>query len=322
VSHVEHIIHGDLLEFVPERSFIIFDTGARSSPEDVVHQITSDGERITLFVDHSLGSVFESYVVMRVVRGSLQTVLYHAGASQDGVMQVTGGARSFPVMFSTGSAHQPSRSAGEGSVFDFFFPSIINPPVAGDGRLADFSGVTPVSRFLPTSPVATPTPTVAPPTTRPPISTTPPVIPAVAGVSATETIIRLPIGSTTPTVNGRTVQIDSPADIIDDRTLVPLRFVTESMGAWLYWDAPSGGITLILDEIMIHMVVGSTTVTITQMVEGGNDIVSADTIDVAPRIINDRTLVPLRFISEAFGADVEWQAETRTAVITHRVYRE
>jgi len=60
-------------------------------------------------------------------------------------------------------------------------------------------------------------------------------------VTATKpgTIIVLPIGSTEPTVNGNVVPIDVPGELIEGRTLVPVRFVAEATGATVGWDDPS-----------------------------------------------------------------------------------
>ena len=51
-----------------------------------------------------------------------------------------------------------------------------------------------------------------------------------------DTVIILPIGSKTPTVNGKTVPIDQPGIVKDGRTLVPVRFISESLGAKVNWD--------------------------------------------------------------------------------------
>jgi len=48
--------------------------------------------------------------------------------------------------------------------------------------------------------------------------------------------IRLTIGSKTAYVDGRTVTLHAPAAIVDDRTCVPLRFVSEALGAAVHWD--------------------------------------------------------------------------------------
>ena len=54
-----------------------------------------------------------------------------------------------------------------------------------------------------------------------------------------ETVVVLTIGSTTPTVNGKVVQLDQPGIILNGRTLVPLEFVAEAFGGRVSWDGAS-----------------------------------------------------------------------------------
>ncbi|MDR2939077.1 MAG: copper amine oxidase N-terminal domain-containing protein [Clostridiales bacterium] len=87
------------------------------------------------------------------------------------------------------------------------------------------------------------------------------------------------------------------ADIItqNDRILVPVRVVSEVMGAQVGWDDKSRLVTIDKDNIKIEMGIGNKNVKINQ---------SPKVIDVAPTIYHERTYVPIRFISENFGADV------------------
>ena len=65
----------------------------------------------------------------------------------------------------------------------------------------------------------------------------------VTGTKGGTTVV-LPIGSTTPTVNGLAVTIDVAGSVVDGRTLVPLRFVAESFGVTVNWDAVARLITI------------------------------------------------------------------------------
>jgi len=58
------------------------------------------------------------------------------------------------------------------------------------------------------------------------------------------TVVQLTIGSTSPTVNGVVVPIDQPGVVIEERTMVPLRFVGESLGVTVEWDGPTSTITI------------------------------------------------------------------------------
>jgi hypothetical protein len=118
-------------------------------------------------------------------------------------------------------------------------------------------------------------------------------------------IIELQIGSKNATISGKAVTVDPPPYIKSGTTLVPLRFIGEAFGAKIDWLPQQGKGTIIikLKEHLIQIEIANT-----QAVVNGKNM----TLVVAPEIVNGRTFVPLRFISEAFGAKVEWIAETQT----------
>ncbi|MDD5944674.1 MAG: stalk domain-containing protein, partial [Clostridia bacterium] len=100
--------------------------------------------------------------------------------------------------------------------------------------------------------------------------------------------------------------LDMPAVIIEDRTLVPLRAIFEAMGAKVSWDSKLQKITAEFDTKTIIMFINNKAGTV-----NGN----AFNMDVAPKIINDRTMVPVRAIAEAVGATVSWDDASRTVDI-------
>jgi|GEM_PF-4043359 len=113
----------------------------------------------------------------------------------------------------------------------------------------------------------------------------------------------------TATINGQSVQFDQPPIIVDGRTLVPMRAIFEAMNSVVTWDAENGSITSVTSEgLVIHMQIGSNIMT-----AGGRTI----EIDVPAQLINSRTLVPIRAISEAMGANVIWNSNNQTITITH-----
>ena len=109
------------------------------------------------------------------------------------------------------------------------------------------------------------------------------------------------------TVDGALLSFDVPPTIRNGRTLVPMRAIFERLGATVDWNAASRTITARTSDQTIQLTIGSTTA----IVNG-----SRVNLDVAAEIMNDRTLVPVRFISESLGAHVDWRADTRTVVIT------
>lgn len=109
-------------------------------------------------------------------------------------------------------------------------------------------------------------------------------------------------------VNGRDITHLSAPVLENNRTLVPVRFVTEEIGANVAWDDANKSVTITKDGKKIVLVIGSR---IIQLDGGASAMVS----EVAPRIINDRTYVPLRVISNVLGIGVEWKNDTRTVYV-------
>lgn len=109
------------------------------------------------------------------------------------------------------------------------------------------------------------------------------------------------------TVNGQPVIFDVAPYIMQDRTMVPMRAVFEALGAEVQWDEEAQTITVKTENDTIVLHIGSA-------IFYKNDQ-EKDT-DVAPVILNERTMIPLRAISEALDATVNWNEETQTVVIT------
>lgn len=106
------------------------------------------------------------------------------------------------------------------------------------------------------------------------------------------------------------LQFDVPPQIINGRTMVPLRAIFEAMGAIVQWDEETKTISAYKNDAIILMQIDN------------NSIFKNYTtinIDVPPQIINGRTLVPVRVIAECLGATVQWDDSTSTVVITQVV---
>ncbi len=101
----------------------------------------------------------------------------------------------------------------------------------------------------------------------------------------------------TVTVNGNKIENSSLAQLINGRTMVPIRSIAESLGADVIWygDTEEVGIKKGNDTVM--MKIGSNRISINEKVQ---------TMDVAPIIVDSTTLVPVRFVSEALHANVAW----------------
>ncbi len=120
------------------------------------------------------------------------------------------------------------------------------------------------------------------------------------------------IGNTIYQINGvDQAAMDQAPYIKNDRTYLPLRFVAYGLGIGdngIIWDAVNQTVTLMKNDKVVQVKIGSTTM----LVNG-----AAITMDTAPEITAaGRTCLPIRFVAEAFGANVAWDAATQTATIT------
>jgi len=110
------------------------------------------------------------------------------------------------------------------------------------------------------------------------------------------------------TIDGKEVLFPDQKPIAENqRTLVPVRFVSEALGANVDWIQQEQKVKIEKDGQLIELILGQ------KKVKVGDKTIE---LDVATKAYNQRTLVPLRFISEALGCDVEWVQETYTVVIT------
>lgn len=128
--------------------------------------------------------------------------------------------------------------------------------------------------------------------------------------STTQTTIIMTIDSPTMQVNGEIISIDENGTapvIVDGRTMVPIRAVAEALGGEVSWDAAARTVTVTKDSDVISLTIDS------NLAEVNSQSVELDT---PPIIVNKRTLLPLRFVSENLGAEVVWNAENRQITIT------
>ena len=115
--------------------------------------------------------------------------------------------------------------------------------------------------------------------------------------------------------NEKEISFDQNPIIENGRTLVPMRAIFEAMGATVSWE----GATKTITAIRNNPVTKNSTVTVMQ-IDNSTMTVYGDNIilDVPPKIVNNRTLVPVRAITESFYANVSWNENTRTVNITSK----
>ncbi len=111
----------------------------------------------------------------------------------------------------------------------------------------------------------------------------------------------------TVTLNGSALSFDVPPQIISDRTFVPMRKIFEALGATVSWDDATKTVTGRKNGTVVNLSIGSDV-----LIKNG----VPKKLDVAPTIVDSRTLVPVRAIAESFDCEVSWIAETSTVKIT------
>ena len=109
-------------------------------------------------------------------------------------------------------------------------------------------------------------------------------------------------------IDGNTVASDTEPQITaEGRTIVPLRVISEELGAKVDWDAETKTVTVEKADSTLKLAIGEKVMT-----DNGSEI----QLDSPAQIINSRTMVPLRAISESFGCEVDWDGETKTVIIS------
>ena len=109
----------------------------------------------------------------------------------------------------------------------------------------------------------------------------------------------------TVTVNGQVMNFDQPPVMRNNRVFVPMRAIFERLGSSVVYS--NGNINSQGNGRSVHLVIGSTQASV-----NGQPL----TMDVAPFTVAGRTEVPLRFVAQALGANVSWNANTETVAIT------
>ena len=125
-------------------------------------------------------------------------------------------------------------------------------------------------------------------------------------------VIFLQIGNFAAVADGKLTWIDLANKSVipyikNDRTMVPLRFLAESMGATVGYNDQTRGITVTLGESVLELTVDEKA----YLLNG-----EAYEMDCAAEVVEDRTFVPVRFVSEALGKAVKWLEVERMVVVT------
>jgi len=129
-------------------------------------------------------------------------------------------------------------------------------------------------------------------------------------------IIELQIGNPVFKLNNQALLLDSPPVIKNDRTLLPIRAVVEAMGGQVNWNAEERRVDIEYRGKTVTLWIGKNTA----KVNGKEVMIDPSNPNVVPEIINGRTMLPLRFVAESLGCQVEWDDKTKTITIRFPSY--
>ena len=115
-------------------------------------------------------------------------------------------------------------------------------------------------------------------------------------------------------LDGEYLEFDVPPQMTNSRVLVPVRFIFEALGAEVSWDYTTNTVTAeTVGGDIIALVLDSTTLTINGVERE---------MDVPAKLVNNRTLAPVRFIAEALGRTVDWDGYNWTVIIAPPLHLE
>ena len=119
-------------------------------------------------------------------------------------------------------------------------------------------------------------------------------------------------------LDGKQIEFDVKPEIIDGRTMVPLRKIFEEIGANVKWNNDTQTVSARKNSKTITFTINSDNFQIDKgkTDDEGNPIIETAMLEVPAQIMSGRTLVPARVISESFGLNVDWDEGNKKVVIT------
>ena len=122
-----------------------------------------------------------------------------------------------------------------------------------------------------------------------------------------DVVVSLQINDPIMEVNGVETEIDvgrgTKPIVTNGRTLVPIRAIIEAFDGVVGWEESTQSVLLTMEDDTIKLVINSNVAYLNN---------KSETLDVAPTVINGRTMLPIRFVAEGFNLGVAWDSSTQT----------
>ncbi|MEZ4812893.1 MAG: stalk domain-containing protein [Caldisericia bacterium] len=112
---------------------------------------------------------------------------------------------------------------------------------------------------------------------------------------------------------GDTIEMDCKPTVLQNRTYLPARYVCEPFEGGVLWDETEKKVICILGGTVVEFWIGKPIA----RVNGKDAQIDPNNPDIVPMIIDDRTMVPMRFLAESLGCEVEWVADSKEIILTY-----
>ncbi|MCL2166688.1 MAG: copper amine oxidase N-terminal domain-containing protein, partial [Clostridiales bacterium] len=264
-------------------------------------EVFTDGEYMTIILDTSKNDMWaELFVRWRITRGTEDSAFFYFEngyceyESYSSKVSTKEQIKGIPVYsLPLHSPYEPSRTGATRAITELFTITVVQNDIPPTPWFEGYTIYTDdfflTANIWPIPPAQSTSSTVADKSD--PVPSVLP--PAVDGIKVI--------------LNGKALVFDVPPQIVNGRTLVPLRGIFEEMGAAIEYDGATQTVTATKDGTVVILTIGDTSPAINGAVVP---------IDQPGIIVDGRTLAPLRFVAEAFGGSVEWNGDTQTATIT------
>ena len=131
-------------------------------------------------------------------------------------------------------------------------------------------------------------------------------IPKIPTIKPGEVTMLFTLNKNNYLVNGVPKTMDVSPVSINGRTMLPIRFAADPLGADTAWNGAENKVTVTMGAATIELWIGENRA----VINGASVQIDAENPDVKPLIINSRTMLPMRFVTEKLGCEVEWIPET------------
>ncbi|MNE50255.1 hypothetical protein D3C80_1448190 [compost metagenome] len=114
------------------------------------------------------------------------------------------------------------------------------------------------------------------------------------------------------------IAFDAQPELVNGRTMIPISAVAKELGYDWEYNHIEKTIVIAKEGLTLALKVGDTAL-VTTRTDGHTETIS---LEQAPYVKQSRIFIPLRFLSESLGLDVQWHASTRTVILRERLITE